>query len=102
MDPIPTASGFKAYQLQVYTKILAASKRSSRHTLKWIQQIETAKLRKLENPKTEDWDDIDRVRAEAVMKVVIGVTLKELLNYQQERLKYGIPLYGRVALWHVF
>ena len=36
------------------------------------------------------------------MKVVNGVTLKELLNYQQERLTYCIPLYGRVALWHVF
>ena len=70
--------------------------------MRWIQQIEIAKLRKLENPKTEDWDDLDRVFAEAVMKVVIGVTLKELLNYQQERLTYGIPLYGRVALWHVF
>ena len=102
MDPVPIASGFKAYQLQVYTKILAASKRSSRHTLRWIQQIETAKLKKLENQKAEDWDDLDRVLAEAVMKVVTGVTLKELVNYQQERLKYGIPLDGRVALWHVF
>ena len=36
------------------------------------------------------------------MKVVIGNTLKELLTYQQEKLKYGIPLDGRVALWHVF
>ena len=53
LDPVPTASGFKAYQLQVYTKVLAASKRSSLHTLKWIQQIETAKLKKLERPKTE-------------------------------------------------
>ena len=78
LDPVPIASGFKAYQLQVYTKILAASKRSSRHTLRWIQQIETAKLKKLENQNTEDWDDLDRVLAEAVMKVVIGVTLNKL------------------------
>ena len=28
--------------------------------------------------------------------------MKELLNYQNEKLKSGIPLYGRVALWHVF
>ena len=52
LDPVPAASGFKAYQLQVYTKVLAASKRSSLHTLKWIQQIETAKLKKLERLKT--------------------------------------------------
>ena len=102
MEPVPTASGFKAYQLQVYTKVLAASKRSSLHTLRWIQEIETAKLKKLEKPKTEDWDDLERVLAEAVMKVVTGNTLKELLTYQQEKLKYGILLYGRVALWHLF
>jgi hypothetical protein len=70
--------------------------------LKWIQQIETAKLKKLARLKTEDWDDLERVFAEAVMKVVIGNTLKELLTNQQEKLKYSIPLYGRVALWHVF
>ena len=82
LEPVPTASGFKAYQLQVYTQVLAASKRSSLHTLRWIQQIETAKLKKLEKPKTEDWDDLERVLAETNMKVVTGVTLKELLNYQ--------------------
>ena len=76
LDPIPTASGFKAYQLQVYTKVIAASKRSSLHTLKWIQRIETAKLKKLEKPKTDDWDDLERVLAEAVMKVVTGAPLK--------------------------
>ena len=102
MEPVPTASGFKAYQLQVYTKVLAASKRSSLHTLRWIQEIETAKLKKLEKPKTEEWDDLERVLAEAVMKVVAGGMMKELLNYQNEKLKSGIPLYGRVALWHVF
>ena len=78
MEPVLTASGFKAYQLQVYTKVLAASKRSSLHTLRWIQEIETAKLKKLEKPKTEEWDDLGRVLAEAVMKVVIGGMMKEL------------------------
>ena len=97
MEPIPTASGFKAYHLQVYTKVLAASKRSPLHTLRWIQEIETAKLKKLEKPKTEEWDDLERVLAEAIMKVVIGGMMKELLNYQNEKLKSGIPLYVRVA-----
>ena len=59
-------------------------------------------MKKLERPKTEEWDDLERVLAEAVMKVVIGQLMKELLNYQNEKLKSGIPLYGRVALWHVF
>ena len=59
-------------------------------------------MKTLEKPKTEEWDDLERVLAEAVMKVVIGQLMKELLNYQNETLKSGIPLYGRVALWHMF
>ena len=27
---------------------------------------------------------------------------KELLLYKQQRFEFGIPLYRRVALWHVF
>ena len=53
LAPVPDASGFKAYQMEVYMKIIVASTRSFRDILKWIQEIEIAKLRKLEKPNTE-------------------------------------------------
>ena len=44
--------------------------------MKWIQRIETAKLKKLEKLNTDDWDDLEQVLAEALMKVVTGAPLK--------------------------
>ena len=38
---------FTAYQLDVYTKIIAASNRSSERTLQCIRKVETASLKKL-------------------------------------------------------
>ena len=51
LDPVPNASGFKNYQLDVYTKVIAVSKRSAARMLRWIQQGETATLEQLERPR---------------------------------------------------
>ena len=59
-------------------------------------------MRKLEKPKTEEWDDFERVHAKADMNVVIGTLKTVPLNSRNEKLKSGTPLYGCVALWHVF
>ena len=76
LEQVPSASGFKNYQLDVYTKILASSKRSSRRTLRWIQQVEIAKLSRLER-LSGHWDDLERSRAEAAMKVATGQQKQE-------------------------
>ena len=36
------------------------------------------------------------------MEAVKGKMKRELLNYQNDMVKHNIPLYGRLALWHVF
>ena len=51
LGPVPLAGGFKNYQMEVYTKVIVESKRSCLQILKWIQEIENVKLKKLENPK---------------------------------------------------
>ena len=71
LDQVPKSFGSKSYQLDVYTKVIAASKRSAARTLRWIQQLETATLEQLERLKRR-CDDLDLVLAEALMKVVSG------------------------------
>ena len=88
--------------MELYVQIIATSKRTSKETLKWIQEIETAKSNNLENPKTEEWDDLDSVLAEAFMDAVNGPLREGNIVYQQRMLQQSIPLYGRVALWHVW
>ena len=83
MAPVPSVFGFKAYKKDDYRKILVASTRSFLHTLKWIYEIEIAKLKKLEKPKTEEWDGLEIACAEAVMDAVNGPLKKELLLYKQ-------------------
>ena len=77
LDPVPSASGFTSYQLDVYTRILAASKRSSKRILLWIQQVEISKLSKLECPSGH-CDDLERSFAEAVVNVVTGQVRKDI------------------------
>ena len=67
-----------------------------------IREVESASLRKLERKPSKSWDDLERVLAEAVMDVVAGRAKRELQNYQNEMLRYNIPFYGSVPLWHVF
>ena len=102
LGPLHLAGGFKNYQMEIYTKIIAASKRLSQETLTWIQEIETAELRHLENPKTEAWDDLDNALAEGVMDAAAGPPKKEIIVHQQRMLQQSNPLYGRVALRHVW
>ena len=59
-------------------------------------------LRKRKRKPSRNWEDLDGAFADAVMDVVNGRVRRELHNYQNERLKYNMPLYGRVTLWHVF
>lgn len=105
-DPVPNASGFQSYQLDVDAKVVAASHRSIARTMKWIQQVEAAKLEQLETPSrrwsTRGWDHLESVFAEAVANAVSGPLLKEIQTYRLDRTRQGKSFYGRAALWHVF
>ena len=98
LGPVLTAGGFKNYQMEVYLLVIAASNRSSARTLRWIREVETSSRRKLERKQNKNWDDIERVLADAVVEAVKGKAKRELLNYKNEMMKHKFPLYGRVAL----
>ena len=91
------ASGFKNYQLAVYTELTSASKLFACRTMRWIQQVETFTLEQLQRPKSR-WDDLEAVLAQAVMQVAFGQSKKNMQTYQLERARRRKPLYGRAAL----
>ncbi|CAK0849503.1 unnamed protein product, partial [Prorocentrum cordatum] len=105
-DTIPAAAGFRLWLQEMYTKVCAASKRSTRRTLRWLQEVETTfSIEHLERlaAKQKRWDDLDIALAEAVLSVASGPLRRELLMYQEEQTrKGGNPLLGRCALYHVF
>ena len=78
LDDITIAFGFRSHQQNIYTKVLAASKRSTLRTMRWIQQVETKPFAELEVSNSR-WDDLDVALAEAVVAVAIGRVKTDLL-----------------------
>ena len=81
-DPIPTASGFRRYQLALYVKVCAASRHDGQSTMSWIQKVEKSSLEELEivDPR---WEDLDILLAQVVSAVAAGTWKEELDHYQQ-------------------
>ena len=101
LDPIPTASGFRRYQLALYVKVCAASRHDGQSTMSWIQKVEKSSLEELEVVDRR-WEDLDVLLAQAVSAVATGTLKRELDLFQDPQARQGRPMLGRAALHIVY
>ena len=101
LEPIPSASGFRFFQLSNYNNVCATTKQDCIRPLRWIQQVEKATLAELEVPDKR-WDDLDVVLSQAVVGIVTGPLHRELMLYQANQVQQGRQMHGLAALWHVY
>ncbi|CAK0809613.1 unnamed protein product [Prorocentrum cordatum] len=105
LGPLPSAVGFRERVQDAYAKVNAASKRSKRRTMRWMQRIETVNdISELEAlaEKEKRWGDPDSALAEAVLAIANSNLKRELLIYREERSRMGLPHSGRCALYMVY
>ena len=80
---MPSASGFRPWQLRFYVKICFASRHDSDSILAWIQYVEKPGVGIADLEVSDKrWVDLDVALAEALLKVVSGLLLKDILYYQ--------------------
>ena len=80
LDPIPNASGFRRWQFVFYVKISFASRDDSDSSMAWIQCVEKPGVNFADLEVSDKrWDDLDVALAEAILTVVSGSLVKDVL-----------------------
>ena len=99
----PNASGFRRWQLVFYVKICFASRHDSDSIMAWIQYVQKKNVT-IAGLEVSDkrWDDLDIDLAEAVLEIVSGSLLKDILCYHDTRAKECKLMPGRAALMYVY
>ena len=97
LDPIPQASGFREWCLTLNTRVIAASRRPRIATMRWLDEVQRATSLSQVEGVSAKWDDLDAELADCVLKISSGPLKRELVLYQEEQLRRGLPLGGRAA-----
>ena len=81
--------------------VCAASNRCGEETLQWLLEVERCdEISKL-GAADARWDELDRALAKTLMHLVTGDVSRELLLYQEQQTRRGMPLKGRAAWWMI-
>ena len=104
LDPFPpNALGFRRWQLIFHSNICFASRHDSDSNMVWVQYVEMSGVTIADlGVSGKCWDDLDIALAEAVLKMVSGSLLKDILYYQDTRGKEHKLMPGRAALMYVY
>ncbi|CAK0813605.1 unnamed protein product, partial [Prorocentrum cordatum] len=102
LDPSPQASGPRRRIQSLCSKVCAASKRSKRRTLRWLQLAEDPAVtwERLEHLSSvqRKWGDLDTALADSTLQFATVSLERQLLTYQGQLTARGHPLSGRCAL----
>lgn len=94
----PTAGGFRAWMVQMYTKCVACSNRSKKRTMRFLKQVESCTNAEELDHVSRPWEAFDNELVAAVMRLATGALKRELLMKQESLQRQGKLLSGRVAL----
>ena len=99
----PNALGFRRWQLIFHSNICFASRHDSDSNMVWVQYVEMSGVTIADlGVSGKCWDDLDIALAEAVLKMVSGSLLKDILYYQDTSGKEHKLMPGRAALMYVY
>ena len=102
LDPVPAPHQFREWVQTLFVRVCSALKRSKIRTLRWIKEVETATSVDQLEFCVDKWDDLDTELADAMLSACSGTLKRELLIYQEQQTRGGLPLVGRAALFMCF
>ena len=97
----PTGPGFQSWLAELYVNCCAASNRSRRRTMRFLNAVEKAPTHKTLEVCSRKWERFDAELAAACFRFASGEVLRRLKMYRDALQRRGLDVSGRAALWFV-